>query len=77
LWLGIVVRRDIRRHDVAVKRAIGSPLAPQLGSAWAMQLILVASGTLITLMLHGNRDGWFDSPTVCLLALATASLSLC
>ena len=35
-------------------------------------LILVGCGSLTTLMLHGDQYDWFNSPTICLLALASA-----
>lgn len=35
-------------------------------------LILVGGGSLSTLMLHGDQYDWFNSPTICLLALVSA-----
>ena len=35
-------------------------------------LILVGGGSLTTLMLHGDQYDWFNSPTISLLALASA-----
>jgi DHA2 family multidrug resistance protein len=35
-------------------------------------LILVGAGALTTVMLHGDHDDWFNSPTICLLTLASA-----
>jgi DHA2 family multidrug resistance protein len=36
-------------------------------------LILVGSGSLTTLMLQGDHDDWFNSPTICALALASVA----
>jgi MFS transporter, DHA2 family, multidrug resistance protein len=36
-------------------------------------LLAVGCGSLTTLMLHGDNDDWFNSPTICLLALASAA----
>jgi MFS transporter, DHA2 family, multidrug resistance protein len=36
-------------------------------------LILMGGGSMTTLMLHGDQYDWFNSPTICLLALASAA----
>jgi DHA2 family multidrug resistance protein len=34
-------------------------------------LIFIGSGALTTLMLHGDHEDWFNSPTICMLAVAS------
>ena len=40
-------------------------------------LIVVGVGSLTTLLLHGDHEDWFNSPTMCLLASPVQSLSHC